>query len=200
MEKKKISRRELNKINCRGRILKASRRLFSANGYENTRIEEVAEKAEVSRATLYNYFPNKDALLIGIAEEELGLIHTMVGSEQIKSKRADEKIRQVLEVFVIDSLQYLTLSRKITYLNSCEDSNLYATRIEMRKIFKTLVLEAQQDNIFKSDIDAGDIVDIIISIYLMAQFEWTKVADYSPEYCSEKLNRFFNITLAGIYR
>ena len=65
------SRRELNKRKCRARILKSSRKLFSTKGYENTTIEDVAQRSEVSKATLYNYFPNKESLLIGIAEEEL---------------------------------------------------------------------------------------------------------------------------------
>jgi len=51
------SRREANKRKSRQKILKASRRLFKEKGYDNTMIEDVADKAEVSKATLYNYFP-----------------------------------------------------------------------------------------------------------------------------------------------
>lgn len=43
-----LSKREANKERCRKDILKASRRLFKAKGYENTIIEEVAEKACIS--------------------------------------------------------------------------------------------------------------------------------------------------------
>ena len=35
-----LSRRELNKIHCRQRILKASRQLFSIKGYEETTMED----------------------------------------------------------------------------------------------------------------------------------------------------------------
>ena len=66
-----INRRELNKINSRKRILKASRKLFSQKGYEETMMEDIANKAEVSKATIYNYFPNKESLLIGTADEVL---------------------------------------------------------------------------------------------------------------------------------
>ena len=67
----KQGRRERNKIRCRQRILRASRQLFSAKGYEETTMDDVAERSEVSKATLYNYFPGKDSLLMGIAEAEL---------------------------------------------------------------------------------------------------------------------------------
>ena len=54
-----------------------SRRLFTAKGYEETTMEDIAEAAEVSKATLYNYFSSKENLLLGIAEAalDLSLIH-----------------------------------------------------------------------------------------------------------------------------
>lgn len=195
----KDSRRELNKIKCRQGILKASRRLFSKKGYEDTSIDEVAAKAEVSRATLYNYFPNKESLLIGIAEEELEKVTDAINFELKDVKRADEKVFKVLEVFVLDSLMYLSLSRKITYLNSCEDSDLYATRVDMIHIITDLVAEAQDQRIFRSDIKTSDIADMIMGIYLMSQFQWKNVAEYTEAYCVEKLKRIFSLTLQGVY-
>ena len=66
-----VSRREANKIKCRQDILKASRRLFKEKGYENTMIDDVADKAEISKATLYNYFPNKESLLVGTMDDQI---------------------------------------------------------------------------------------------------------------------------------
>ena len=189
------SRRELNKRNCRARILKSSRKLFSTKGYENTTIEDVAQRSEVSKATLYNYFPNKESLLIGIAEEELDQIRHFIAHDLKNEADAAEKIRRVLEVFILDSIQYINLSRKITYLNSCETSPLYATRMDMMAIFLELVLEAQKQEIFRSDLNPDDIVDIIMSVYLMAQFEWNDIDRYTPEFCCQKLNRILDIVL-----
>jgi len=195
----KNSRRELNKIKCRERILKASRRLFSSKGYENTLIEDVAKKAEISKATLYNYFPNKESLLLGIAQDELDQIEYLLSHELKDVANSEEKLRRVLEVFILDSIPYINLSRKITYLNSCEESNLYATRLEMMSIFRLLIVQAQEQNIFKKDISADDIVDIMMSVYFMAQFEWPHIANYSLEFCKEKLNRILDLILANIY-
>jgi AcrR family transcriptional regulator len=193
------SRRSLNKLKCRQSILKASRRLFSKNGYEDTSIDEVAAKAEVSRATLYNYFPNKESLLIGIAEEELEKVKEAASGELKDVERADEKLYKILEVFVLDSLMYLNLSRKITYLNSCEESDLYATRVDMIRILKDLAAEAQEQGIFRPEVPVSDIVDIIMSIYLMTQFQWKSVAEYTEDYCVEKLKRIFVLALSGVY-
>lgn len=192
------SRRELNKLKCRTRILKASRKLFSAKGYENTTIEDVAEYAEISKATLYNYFPNKESLLIGIAEEELERVRHFISHDLKTVSSAAEKIRRVLEVFILDAIPYINLSRKITYLNSCETSPLYATRMDMIAIFLELVLEAQKQEDFRSDLSPDDIADTIMSIYLMAQFQWHDIDHYTPEFCRQRLNRILDIVLFNV--
>ena len=193
------SRRELNKLRCRQRILKASRQLFSGKGYEETTIEDVAERAEISKATLYNYFPSKESLLIGIAEAELADIRRLIAQDLRDEARSLLKLRRVMEVFVVDSIPYISLSRKITYLNSCEESPLYATRLTMMKIMRQLVEEAQDQGDFRADVPADDIVDMVMGIYLMAQFEWSHIADYTEAFCIEKLRRFFDHMLSGVY-
>jgi len=45
------------------RILEAASGVFSRDGIRNARMGKIAEAAGCSRATLYRYFPNKEALL-----------------------------------------------------------------------------------------------------------------------------------------
>lgn len=45
------------------RILKAASQLFARRGYNETSIETIALRADVAVGTVYNYFPNKPALL-----------------------------------------------------------------------------------------------------------------------------------------
>ncbi len=62
--------RERKKAATTRRILEEASRSFQEKGYENTRIEDVAEAADLSVATFYNYFRSKaDILLSGIAAE-----------------------------------------------------------------------------------------------------------------------------------
>lgn len=53
------------------RILDAAARLFDERGYRGTTTNHVAVAAEVSVGSLYQYFPNKDALLVALAERHL---------------------------------------------------------------------------------------------------------------------------------
>lgn len=53
-------------------ILDAAAQLFQAHGYIATTTNRVAERAGVSIGSLYQYFPNKDALLLALAERHIG--------------------------------------------------------------------------------------------------------------------------------
>lgn len=63
--------RERNKQKVTERIIVAAMELFKTQGYEQTTMDDIANKAEISRGTLFNYFPSKDALLLPWGEEIL---------------------------------------------------------------------------------------------------------------------------------
>jgi AcrR family transcriptional regulator len=60
------SRRERRIAARRTLILEAAARLFAEKGFHRTTTKDIAEAADVSEGTLYNYFENKDEMLMGI--------------------------------------------------------------------------------------------------------------------------------------
>ncbi len=59
-------RRERKKERARQDIRAAAYELFRKKGYDDTRMEEIAEFADLSVGTLYNYFPSKGELLLSL--------------------------------------------------------------------------------------------------------------------------------------
>lgn len=47
-------------------ILNCCETLFTQHGYKNTSMDRIAEKCEISKPTLYNYFPSKTSLFLGL--------------------------------------------------------------------------------------------------------------------------------------
>jgi AcrR family transcriptional regulator len=47
-------------------ILNCSEALFTQFGYKNTSMDKIAEKCEISKPTLYNYFDSKSSLFMGL--------------------------------------------------------------------------------------------------------------------------------------
>ncbi|MCK4655668.1 MAG: helix-turn-helix transcriptional regulator, partial [candidate division Zixibacteria bacterium] len=50
----------------RKQIIRAAETEFARKGYYNTDVASIAERAGVSKGTIYNYFDNKEALLMGV--------------------------------------------------------------------------------------------------------------------------------------
>ena len=55
--------RERKKERTRQLLADTARRLFSERGFEQVSVAEIARAAEVSQATVFNYFPNKEDLV-----------------------------------------------------------------------------------------------------------------------------------------
>jgi AcrR family transcriptional regulator len=53
-----------------GVILDAAIEVFADKGYHATRLEDIAEKAGFSKASLYNYFENKDVIFLSLVNRE----------------------------------------------------------------------------------------------------------------------------------
>jgi len=62
-------RREREKTERRRAILNCARELILTNGVQQVSMEEIANKAELSKATVYLYFSSKDVLFNEICEE-----------------------------------------------------------------------------------------------------------------------------------
>lgn len=73
-----ISKREQNKRDTNDRLLSAARILFSAQGFASTTVDDIAERAEVSRATFFNYFQGKDSVLEALHSDHLDQLAALV--------------------------------------------------------------------------------------------------------------------------
>lgn len=52
-------------------LVQAAFELFAEQGYSTTRLEDVAARAGVSKATIYRYFENKEALFAAVVNENV---------------------------------------------------------------------------------------------------------------------------------
>lgn len=68
------SLRERNKRRIRDRILDETATLLATRALEDVSVDEIAACAEVSRATVFNYFPGKKDIVMGIADREISAL------------------------------------------------------------------------------------------------------------------------------
>ncbi|WP_223424282.1 TetR/AcrR family transcriptional regulator [Tateyamaria pelophila] len=53
-----------------GQVLEGARQVFMADGFEGASVDDIARQANVSKATLYSYFPDKRLLFMEVANQE----------------------------------------------------------------------------------------------------------------------------------
>lgn len=101
--------RERQKADRLRRILDAASLRFRKLGYDVTRIEDIAEEADLSPGTIYNYFGNKGDVLIAIVALEVEEILTE-GARMIAVSPEDpgDAVRALIDFYFDHSLNYLS--------------------------------------------------------------------------------------------
>lgn len=89
-------RRERNRIAVEGRIRAAALALFREKGYEQTTVEEIADRADVSKATVFNYFPRKEALVDALAAAVWQQAEAALGRPAARARSSRHQIRWLL--------------------------------------------------------------------------------------------------------
>src|SRR4051812_3608698 len=65
------SLRERKRIRTRDDLIRASAALLEANEFDNTTVEQICERVEVSVSTFFRYFDAKDAVVFAYLEDAL---------------------------------------------------------------------------------------------------------------------------------
>ena len=60
--------REEKKRETRDAIVATALELFRTQGFEGTRIQDIAQRLRISEATFFNYFPTKQSVLAAVAD------------------------------------------------------------------------------------------------------------------------------------
>jgi AcrR family transcriptional regulator len=105
-------RREEEKILRKEEIKKTALSLFSKKGYSETKMEEIAEKAMLSKGLLYFYFKSKEELL----EEILKDIYRDLPFKLKRIKESKSDPIKKLKDFIKTEFEFYSKNKKITKL------------------------------------------------------------------------------------
>jgi len=97
------TRRERKKEKNRNDIIECAVSLFKEKGFAETTIDEILDKANISRGTLYNYFPDKESILVGYFQNKIARASQELSADM---QTADQNIREQLDI-LIDFMQQI---------------------------------------------------------------------------------------------
>jgi AcrR family transcriptional regulator len=73
-------------------IAQAAKEVFAENGYQGATLEEIAQRAGMSKATIYIYYKNKDDLFLQVVEELVNSAMAITSQEAITARPPIEKL------------------------------------------------------------------------------------------------------------
>ena len=89
---------EARKDSKRSRILEAAKRRFGRFGIKGTTMQDIAREAEIAVGTIYQFFPDKEALILAWVDEHRLLLQSQYESVLQQPLDPDQKLREFLRV------------------------------------------------------------------------------------------------------
>jgi len=135
-----VGLRERKKLKTREALESAALELFDRQGFEHTTVEEIAEACDVSPRTFFRYFPNKEAVLLGDADEKRQVL--VAG---LRARPAGESPLQSIRESMIDTLAGLEHDRDRMLVQSrimAASPTLQSHKIQLQQSWDEALLEA----------------------------------------------------------
>lgn len=174
------SRMERKKAKTKETIFQTAVELFLQKGYDQTTVDEIAEKADVAKGTFFNYFPTKDAILYYLSEQRLTLLTNLLDEELKDVGTAKEKTFICLKTLAkatednkeITALIIKEIFKDIFshsyFINEDERKRQNLFIIMLAEIFQ----EGQDRGEFRSEINPYYFANIFSGMYFFTLFHW----------------------------
>jgi AcrR family transcriptional regulator len=156
-----VGLRELKKQRTREAIADTAMRLFVERGFDSVTVAEVAEAADVSEKTVFNYFPTKEDLFFDeVEEKEAALV------EAIRSRRPDESIlaalrrHQTVDCGRFCSPGFAAFARLIE-----QSPALRAKELEVMARFQRTLTTTLREELGCSELEAGVAAALLLGVH-----------------------------------
>lgn len=159
----------------RERILRVAREEFANNGFENTSIQQIAKKSDISVGSVYKYFENKESLFTMIVQDGLSsleeLLLGLASSEDDILVKAEKIIRELLKNARAKP-ELIKLYCSLTTGGNSEFLNELSQRIEAvsASIYTQTISIAQETGDVRKDVNPAFFAFLLDSIFMMLQF------------------------------
>ncbi|MBO8141217.1 MAG: TetR/AcrR family transcriptional regulator [Firmicutes bacterium] len=162
--------RERKRARTKQAIYDAAMRLFAAKGFHETSVDDIAAAAQVSRATLFNYFGTKAGVLRYYSEMLADYLTR--SAEEVRSLASPlDRMRRFLEGWLEYTVQHEAEARQV-YLFALGDPgsllNGTPARRSLFSVFQSMVREGQEKQEIRSDLPSEHLAGLILSVYQAA--------------------------------
>lgn len=203
-------RKEREKQQRREEIMQAAEEVFFSKGFEKSTMDDVAEKAELSKGTLYLYFKSKEDLHMAVARKAIHLLRDYTSKATEDEGTALEKLGQMGRACIEFSRSHPDHMKAIMTLEEVEPLSISLSTSDVQNMIYNestvgaviqIVEQGVREKLIRSDIPTALVAHTLwMSVLSVIRFVSSKqsllqVLDLSPDKLYES---HFELVLNGI--
>lgn len=171
------SRRERRKREVRDRIFEAAVALFVERGVEQTTLDDIADSADVARATVYNHFARKSDILSEWGARNRERLRDSIDNEEFRALPLREQLIAGFDLLVE---VYEADRRTARIIFGLASGELLGESPELAMILADLVREAQRSGEARPDLDPWQVGLVLRASYLDTIYRWSFGTEEPP--------------------
>ena len=152
---------------ARRRLYEAAIRLFRTKGFDATTADDIAAEAGLSRATFFNHFGNKSAVLRFFGQDLEQKVCLLLAGRKPGTAPLDEIRRVLLAMSAAAEAQRENL--RIVLIHSLENGTYFSeptpARAKILQYLTDLIAEAQANGEARSDLAARALAVQLVALY-----------------------------------
>lgn len=180
------------------KIFRAALRLFAERGFNATTIEAIAREADVGKGTFFNYFANKESLLLQFRELQMGRVRTFVAENLEAAEPLATLLLRLALTMTAEQQRSPALFQSLMTAIFASDTvrpQMAAGLEQSRAMLGELIARRQQTGAIRRDIPAGEIAHAFQRLIFGTMMIWS-LAPVAP--LEEQLQQMVAIFVAGI--
>ncbi|HDL18776.1 MAG TPA: TetR/AcrR family transcriptional regulator [Bacteroidetes bacterium] len=206
-------RKEREKERRRSEITDAAEIIIFANGIEKAKVEDIAEQAELSKATLYLYFHNKEEIYFAISMRGQKIMLDMVEKAILSVTEIRAKILSFLKTMVQFKETYPDYFNAVLYFLTnkiqFEGKNvaLHESRMSHEKylnLWIDLIQKGKQEGVIRTELNEVNTVLLLwmqlmgfLRIYSVIEENLNEMFHIKKE---NMMNEYFELILQGVVK
>jgi AcrR family transcriptional regulator len=149
----------------RQRVLAAAVELFAGNGFDGTSVQEIVERAQVTKGALYHYFSSKDDLLYEIYHALLSVqladLDRILAQGLPPAQTVRAIIVNLIETTAARAKEAAVFAREMHRLDAAYLATIRAERRRYHETFRALIEDGQAKGDF-SPVASADTVTLMV--------------------------------------
>lgn len=188
-------RRTRGRERRRNRVYEAAVTLFIDKGFDNTTMDDIAERADVARATVFNHFTRKTAILDEWSARRRQRALDAIYSEHLE----DHSVREVLERYMVELAKISTQTRAetVALMGAAVHSTNVLAHPPLADELGSILARAQANGHPPADVDTQLAGLLLAAGYFATLSAWID-AEPAPFALHRQLLSMLNLILSGV--